>query len=38
MTLVYAHLAPDFMASEVARISFNAPAAGVTPISSAQSA
>jgi integrase len=35
-TMIYAHLAPDFMAAEVARMSFPLPAvAGVTPISAA---
>jgi hypothetical protein len=30
MTMVYAHLAPDFMAGEIARMSFAAPAPAET--------
>ncbi len=32
MTVIYAHLAPDFMAAEVARISFAMPVAGVVDL------
>jgi site-specific recombinase XerD len=35
VTLIYAHLAPDFMASEVSKLDFNVPVAGVTPITTA---
>jgi len=37
-TLIYAHLAPDFIAAEVARLSFEVAIAGVTPISEAATA
>ena len=36
MTLIYAHLAGDFMAGEVARMSFHTPIAGVTDMSEAR--
>lgn len=36
MTMVYAHLAPDFMAGEVARMSFAVTPAGVTDLGSAR--
>ena len=36
-TMIYAHLAPDFMATEVARLRFDLPIAGVTPIATARS-
>ena len=36
-TMIYSHLAPDFMATEVARLRFDLPIAGVTPIATARS-
>jgi hypothetical protein len=32
MTMIYAHLAPDFMRAEVARVSFHVPVAGVSDL------
>jgi integrase len=32
MTMIYAHLAPDFMANEIARMSFHVPTAGVSDL------
>lgn len=37
-SMVYAHLAPDFMAAEAARLDFTAAVAGVTPIDAARTA
>jgi len=36
MTMVHAHLAPDFMASEVARMSFSMTTAGVADMGEAR--
>jgi site-specific recombinase XerD len=35
VTLIYAHLSPDHLAGEIARLHYDAPLAGVTPINAA---
>jgi integrase len=32
MTQIYSHLAPDYMAGEIARLSFGAPSTAVAPL------